>query len=126
MVKEREEKLLKEVEIREKRLLLRWTTEYIEKNSERWEKEALVREQEQKRKLQDWEKKNRFEKIHFLKEKLRLKRIGNQESQMKEKHKPLKRHGTFGEKRNLKLKKKNPPSNNTRKRRTRMHNQAQH
>ena len=42
-VKEREEKLRKEVEIEEKRALLRWTTEYIEKNSERWEKEALVR-----------------------------------------------------------------------------------
>ena len=80
MVEEREEKLLKEVEIREKRLLLRWTTEYIEKNSERWEKEALVREQEQKRKLQEWEKKSRFEKIHFLKEKLRLERDGNKDS----------------------------------------------
>ena len=84
-MKEREEKLRKEVEIEEKRALLRWTTEYIEKNSERWEKEALVREQEQKRKLQEWEKKSRFEKIHFLKEKLRLERDGNKDSQVKEK-----------------------------------------
>ena len=79
--KEREEKLRKEKEIHEKRALLRWTTEYIEKNSERWEKEALERENEKKRELLEWERKNRFEKIRFLKEKLRLKENGNQETQ---------------------------------------------
>ena len=50
--------------------LLRLTTEYIEENTAKWEKEKLEREQDEMKRLKEWDEMTRSEKIaSFNKEK---------------------------------------------------------
>ena len=49
--------------------LAKWCTEFLIEDSEKWEKEIEEKEKEIKRERLDWEKKNRFEKIAFLRAK---------------------------------------------------------
>ena len=53
--------------------MYKWTVEYISENTERWENERKEREMERKETIQEWDKKNRLEKIRTLKEKWRNK-----------------------------------------------------
>ena len=78
-VKKKAEKLRKEAQRKEKiekaKLLgkrwemLRWLTEFLKENQEKWEIEKKARELENSKKLEEWEKAKRFEKIKKLKEK---------------------------------------------------------
>ena len=56
--------------------MTKWVHRYIEENSRRWEKERLERKEQEEKKLRDWEKKSRFEKIKLLREKLKEKMSG--------------------------------------------------
>ena len=65
----RKEKIEQERKIEEHWAMFRWTTEYIEKNMKYWEYRRKTREQERQKMLDEWDKKNRIEKIRTLKEK---------------------------------------------------------
>ena len=67
-LKERE-KIEQERKVEEHWAMFRWTTEYIEKNMKYWEYRRKLREQERQKTLDEWDKKNRIEKIRTLKEK---------------------------------------------------------
>ena len=58
----------------EKWVLYRWITEYIDENNERWDRERTDRKETEEKRIAEWEKKNRFEKIRELKRKLREKK----------------------------------------------------
>ena len=58
----------------EKWALYRWITEYIDENNERWDRERTDRKETEEKRIAEWEKKNRFEKIRELKRKLREKK----------------------------------------------------
>ena len=75
----------KEKALQERWALLNWTTEYIAENSSRWDKESEQRELERKKKIEEWERKSRFEKIAYLKEKMRKKQNGENTEQPKDK-----------------------------------------
>ena len=47
--------------------MLRWLTEFLKENQEKWEIEKKARELENSKKLEEWEKAKRFEKIKKLK-----------------------------------------------------------
>ena len=55
--------------VKERWAMMRWVTEFIEENSEKWEKERNIRLEKERKELLDWEKSSRFEKIKKLKEK---------------------------------------------------------
>ena len=69
--KERNEKKRK---LEEKWALLRWITNYIETNNEKWEKGRKERQEKGKNEVLEWERKTRFEKVAALKEKERARR----------------------------------------------------
>ena len=46
--------------------MIRWLTKYIEGNQESWEIERRERENEHKRRLEEWENATRFRKIEIL------------------------------------------------------------
>ena len=55
---------------------LRWITAFIEENAEVWEIEKMEREEERRRKVLEWEKSQRIEKIAFLRAREKRKREG--------------------------------------------------
>ena len=77
--KRKKEKLSKELEKVERKKkaemlgkrweMLRWLTEFLKENQDKWELERLDREKEHRKKLETWEKAKRFEKIEILKRK---------------------------------------------------------
>ena len=71
---EKKERLQKIEKIQERWALMRWITTFIDENSERWDKERAERLEKERQELNDWEKKNRFEKIRMLKQKLKDKK----------------------------------------------------
>ena len=48
--------------------MAKWVTSYIKENEERWAKDKLDREKNQKKWLDDWARKSRFEKIREIRE----------------------------------------------------------
>ena len=70
----RKEKIEKQRQLQERWALLRWTTEFINENSDKWEQEKKIREQEREQVIRDWEKRTRHEKIRLLREKFWEKR----------------------------------------------------
>ena len=51
--------------------LIRWITNYKDKNKEKWEREKLERDQERRTRLEEWDKSERFRKIAMIREKMR-------------------------------------------------------
>ena len=49
--------------------MLRWLTHFLKENHEKWEKERIERYVESRKKIEEWEKAKRFEKITILKRK---------------------------------------------------------
>ena len=83
----RKEKIEQERKIEEHWAMYRWTTEYIEKNMKYWEYKRKIREQERQKKLDEWDKKNRLEKIQTLKRKyVERKTIEGNEPENNEKY----------------------------------------
>ena len=78
--REKKERLEKIEKVKERWALMRWITEFIEENSENWEKERNIRLEKERKELLEWERSNRFEKIRKLKEKWSKER---QETQQK-------------------------------------------
>ena len=72
----RKERFQKQKRLQEAWNNIRWITEYISENQDRWEIERLERDEETRRKRLEWEKADRFKKIEFLRERDRLKREG--------------------------------------------------
>ena len=68
-MQKRREKIEKAKKLSEKWALFRVVTEIIEENSTKWEKERKEREKARQETLEDWDKKTRFEKIRYIKEK---------------------------------------------------------
>ena len=66
--REKKERLEKIEKVKERWALMRWITEFIEENSENWEKERNIRLEKERKELLEWERSNRFEKIRKLKE----------------------------------------------------------
>ena len=101
--KEREEKerFEKIEKVKERWAMMRWVTEFIEENSERWEKERNIRLEKERKELLDWEKSSRFEKIKKLKEKWSKEK---QETMKKTQQNNKKENKT-----NIKIKKFVPP-----------------
>ena len=64
---DKKEKIEQERKVEEHWAMFRWTTEYIEKNIKYWEYKRKIREQERQKTLDEWDKKNRIEKIKALK-----------------------------------------------------------
>ena len=87
---EREERKERKRKLEERWSLLRWVTEYIEENQERWEKDAAERKEEEKLRLRIWEKNSRLEKIRIIKERMR-----NSEKKRKEMDKNEKARNTW-------------------------------
>ena len=52
---------------------MRWVTNYIDENTEKWEIEKEKRDKNNKQRLQDWAKLSRFDKINQIKEKQAIK-----------------------------------------------------
>ena len=50
----------------EKWKIVRWLTSYIEENQERWEAQRREREDEYRRKINEWDKSERFRKIEII------------------------------------------------------------
>ena len=75
----RKEKLEKIETLQRRWALLRLSTEYIAENKKRWDIERKERELERNRKIEEWDKKNRHEKIKFLKRKWEKKPSEEQE-----------------------------------------------
>ena len=71
---QKEKRLEKQKLLTEKWALYRWITEYIDENNERWDRERTDRKETEEKRIAEWEKKNRFEKIRELKRKLREKK----------------------------------------------------
>ena len=67
--REKKERFEKIEKVKERWAMMRWVTEFIEENSERWEKERNMGLEKERKELLDWEKSSRFEKIKKLKEK---------------------------------------------------------
>ena len=65
----RQEKIEKAKTLSEKWALFRLVTEIIDENSTKWEKERKEREKIRQETLESWDKKTRFEKIKYIKEK---------------------------------------------------------
>jgi hypothetical protein len=70
---ERLERREKKKQLERKWEMLRWVTDFLKENGERWRDEGNEREEEAKKKLADWERRSRLEKIEILKEKYKLK-----------------------------------------------------
>ena len=77
----KEEKLRMEENARKERMrvkkmmkerweMIRWVTGYLSRNQERWEVEKRERDQERRRRLDEWDKEEGFRKISMLREKL--------------------------------------------------------
>ena len=66
---EKNEKLRKASELSGKWALLKWVTNYINNNQEKWEKEKEEKEKTAKKELEEWKKMKRLEKIKHLKKK---------------------------------------------------------
>ena len=64
----KESRLRKKKMMEERWEMLRWVTRYLEANNERWEKEREVRKKEEKKRLADWDRMARFEKISIIRE----------------------------------------------------------
>ena len=64
----RMERKRKQRMLEEKWEMMRWITEYIDQNQERWEVQGKERRKEFKQKLDDWDKRDRLEKVKRLKE----------------------------------------------------------
>ena len=68
MEKKREEEMKKERMEKKRRMeeklkIVRWLTSYIEENQERWEAQRREREDEYRRKINEWYKSERFRKM---------------------------------------------------------------
>ena len=72
---QKEKRLEKQRLLTERWALYRWVTEYIDENTERWEKEKIIRKESEEKRIAEWDKRNRFEKIRELKRKLGEKKI---------------------------------------------------
>ena len=66
---ERAERKEKKRVLERKWEMMRWVTEFLSETDEKWRRERKEREEENGRKLADWEKKSRLEKIAILKRK---------------------------------------------------------
>ena len=49
--------------------MMKWVTEFIKTNQDKWEKERLEKQKEIEKELEDWNRSKRFEKIEKLKQK---------------------------------------------------------
>ena len=61
--------------------MLRWVTEFIHENQEKWDKERVEKEKEASEELEKWNKYRRFEKISKLKEKWEKKLTSEKETE---------------------------------------------
>jgi hypothetical protein len=57
----------------EKWEMIRWVTDYIDINTDRWEKEKKERQEKERLVIADWERMSRLEKIRKIKEKEKMK-----------------------------------------------------
>ena len=72
---EKRERLKVRRKLEERWEMIRWLTKYIEGNQESWEIERREREIENRRKLEQWEKAARFQKIEILRERDKKTRV---------------------------------------------------
>ena len=66
---EKKERKEKKRLLQERWAMARWVTQYIDENSERWEKEKTERKLTDEKRAAQWHRSNRFEKIRMIKEK---------------------------------------------------------
>ena len=67
--------------------MYRWTTEFIEKNTSYWEYKRKIGEQERQKMFDEWDKKNRLEKIkHIEKRMVRREKYWKKEPENNEKY----------------------------------------
>ena len=66
---ERKERKEKKKMLQERWAMARWATQYLDENSEKWEREKEERKKTEKERADEWHRMNRFEKIRILKEK---------------------------------------------------------
>ena len=64
--KERQEQIAKKRKCEERYELLKWVTNYIQENGQKWEQERMDRIENEKKIWADWEKKQRFAKIEKI------------------------------------------------------------
>ena len=75
----RRERFQRQKRLQEAWETLRWISKYVEENSELWEIEKLEREVERRKKIEEWEKLKRFERIEYLRSRDKRKREGIKE-----------------------------------------------
>ena len=75
----KESRMRKKKQLEERWGMLRWVTNYLDENKERWEKEREKRMKEEERRLAEWDKMARFAKIRILKEKSKIEKRNNLE-----------------------------------------------
>ena len=70
---ERKERLRVQKKLKEKWEMIKWLSEYAEANQEIWEMERREREEDKTRKIKEWEKLGRLEKIRMIRERQKMK-----------------------------------------------------
>ena len=65
---EKKDRLQKKKILEDRWAMTKWITEYIDSNSEKWEKEKTERKETEKRRRQEWARMTRLEKIRMIKE----------------------------------------------------------
>ena len=66
---ERKTQLEKQKLLHQRWEMMKWVTEFIKTNQDKWEKERLEKQKEIEKELEDWNRSKRFEKIEKLKQK---------------------------------------------------------
>ena len=67
-VRDRRERLERKAQLENRWEMLRWITEYIDQNKDRWDEEARERRKDQGETAAEWENRSKVEKIEILKE----------------------------------------------------------
>ena len=75
---DRRERLRKKRKLEQRWEMTRWIKLYIDKNSDRWEIEKIEREEIRRKKLLDWDKTARFQKIRMIKMKRAVENMGKE------------------------------------------------
>ena len=77
----RENRMEKHAMLKQRWETIRWITKYLDENEELWEIERMERELEHQKKIDEWEKAKRFERIKILKNKKKVKPIPTKPSE---------------------------------------------
>ena len=67
---EKSEKKLKKRMLEERWAMARWISKYIDENTEKWKREKINRQEDDKKRAEEWRKMERLEKFRVLTEKI--------------------------------------------------------